>query len=394
MTFPGDEKPSSLSDQSVDGNVAGVTMTIGRIRTLASIAGILLALSAGQPDAAQKTAVVRALESGKRPEVEFMAEGDRVFRVVPPDAINALDQPEMIPAGEVSGIMGDAEPVLAVFDGGVARAWSTWMLDSREVVNDHLGEIPIAATWCPLANTGVVFVRSIDGEETTFGVSGALWRDALVLFDRKTHTYWSQVTGLAIRGPREGARLVEIPSVTTTWGAWRRLHPDTLILRPDAASRDGSPLAGYIDDPEQIGITRSIKPDPRLPGKSLVLGISDAGKSTAVPVDTLASLGVVQGRVGETPVAIVSVATRGGFGYDRRLSARTLDFERNQDGLLRDLQTGSTWDPESGRALTGALAGESLRRVDSRSAYWFTWASFHPSTEIVGLDHRGEPPLE
>jgi hypothetical protein len=316
--------------------------------------------------------------------VEFIAEGDRVFRLLPEDAIAAIDDPEMISAFEAAGIMQDNEPVLGVFDGNQARAYPTWYLDAHEVVNDRLGDTPIAATWCPLANTGVVYVRQVDGEETTFGVSGALWRDSLVLFDRKTSSYWSQVTGKAIRGPQQDTILTEVPSVTTTWDAWKRLHPETRVLRPDEGSRSGSPFAGYFEDSGRLGITRGIKADRRLPGKSLVVGIHEDDAATAVLLDSLSDLAVVQGSVNKTPVAVVSVASRGGFGYDRRLSGRTLDFEAGEKGRLRDLQTGSTWDPESGRALEGPLAGQTLRRIASRPAYWFIWVTFHPATDILG----------
>mgnify|MGYP001607249190 CR=1 FL=1 len=157
-------------------------------------------------------------------------------------------------------------------------------------------------------------------------------------------------------------------------------------MRPDDRSRSGSPFAGYFEDPGRLGITRSIKLDRRLPGKSLVVGIREDNATTAVLLDTLADRVVVQGWVGGTPVEIVSVASRGGFGYDRRVSTRTLNFESGLEGRLRDTQTGSSRNPESGRALAGPLAGATLRRGDARSAYWFIRATFHPATEILGQD--------
>lgn len=366
----------------------------GWFRFLACTVALLPAILMGLSTAGETRRTERSREFRKRPQPEFVADGVEVYRLLPPDAIAAIDEPEMIPAAEVAGIMSDDEPVLGVSDGAIARAWSIWMLDAHEVVNDRLGDTPIAATWCPLANTGVVFERIVDGAETTFGVTGALWRDSLVLFDRKTLTYWSQVAGLAIHGARRGAALVEIPSVTTTWGAWKTLHPETLVLRPDLSSRDGSPFAQYSKDPGRFGLTRTIKPDRRLPGKKLVLGVKDGEAATAIPLETLADRLVVQEQMGQTPVAIVSVARRGGFGYDRRVTSGTLDFEVDPQGGLRDRQTGSTWDPESGRAIGGALAGERLRRLTSRSAFWFTWASFHPATGVAGqhdLLVKGEP---
>jgi hypothetical protein len=53
------------------------------------------------------------------------------------------------------------------------------------------------------------------------------------MYDHQTGSYWFQMLGKAIIGPLTGRRLTMIPSMTITWGDWKRLHPDTLILRRD-----------------------------------------------------------------------------------------------------------------------------------------------------------------
>lgn len=83
----------------------------------------------------------------RRPSVEFVAEGDPVIRLLPPDGIPAIDEPDMIAAAQAEAIMRDDEPVVGVFDGKQARAYPTWFLDGHEIVNDRLGDLPIAATW-------------------------------------------------------------------------------------------------------------------------------------------------------------------------------------------------------------------------------------------------------
>ena len=54
---------------------------------------------------------------------------------------------EMIPASEAGEIMKDDEPVIGIFDGENARAYPTWFLDGHEIVNDRIGQLPVAATW-------------------------------------------------------------------------------------------------------------------------------------------------------------------------------------------------------------------------------------------------------
>lgn len=86
-------------------------------------------------------------EAAARGKVEMEIEGDPVIRVLGQDGIPAIDDPDMITAREAALVMKDDEPVIAVFDGEHARAYPTWFLDGHEIVNDRLGELPIAATW-------------------------------------------------------------------------------------------------------------------------------------------------------------------------------------------------------------------------------------------------------
>ena len=74
-------------------------------------------------------------------------EGEPVLKLLPHDAIASVDEPRMVPAAEAGGFMQDDEMVIGVAEGQEARAYSIWHLDRHEIVNDRLGETPIAATW-------------------------------------------------------------------------------------------------------------------------------------------------------------------------------------------------------------------------------------------------------
>lgn len=89
--------------------------------------------------------VAVAASAAQLPEVASI-EGDPVATVLPPDAIPAIDEPDLVPAKRAR-FMQDAEPVLGVIHEGQARAYSLWHLDRHEIVNDRLGDTPIAATW-------------------------------------------------------------------------------------------------------------------------------------------------------------------------------------------------------------------------------------------------------
>lgn len=90
----------------------------------------------------------------------------------------------------------------------------------------------------------------VNGTPSTLGVSGMLWRDSLVMYDRATRSLWSQVNGKAVAGPLEGKRLEELSSEQTTWGEWKRRYPDTLVLVKPRLS--GSQYEQYFENPSRI----------------------------------------------------------------------------------------------------------------------------------------------
>lgn len=161
------------------------------------------------------------------------------------------------------GALDGSSVVVGVERDGAARAYPLSILWAHEAVNDDLGG-SLLVTYCSLCYSAVVVERTVAGEPTTFGVTGLLWqppeaafgvgdadggvfgaargdggddrtveRDSnLVLYDAATGSYWSQLAARAICGPRRGERLAFVPAEATTWGDWRRRHPDTDVLLP------------------------------------------------------------------------------------------------------------------------------------------------------------------
>ena len=132
-----------------------------------------------------------------------MQSGDEeLYMVLPKDAIRAIDKPEFEPVEKANLVMASEELVIGLVGEREQRAYSTWQLDRYEIVNDVFEGRPIAVTWCPLCGTGVVYDRTVGSQTLTFGVSGMLFRDALVMFDRETDTLWTHVDGRAMARDR------------------------------------------------------------------------------------------------------------------------------------------------------------------------------------------------
>lgn len=226
-----------------------------------------------------------------------------------------------------------------------------------------------------------------EGKPLTLGVSGKLWRDALVMFDRETRTLWSQVLGQAVAGPLEGIALEEVPSQVTTWKAWKVRHPDTLVLVKPPLRR--SSYSEYHSNPGTIGVLGSENPDGRLPVKMLVFGFEVEDTPVAVPLVLLEDAPVLGLVAHGQPLMIVSPPEESvALAYRRVVDGQTFDFEASEhDGsfALRDRQTGSIWSWESGESLAGELVGRRLEPYPGISVFWGVWARYHPGSEVVGL---------
>ncbi len=73
--------------------------------------------------------------------------GAPILTVLPRDAIPAIDRPEFVPVAAIDKQMQPDELVISVRDGTSARAYSTWLLNHHEIVNDVVDGVPLAVTW-------------------------------------------------------------------------------------------------------------------------------------------------------------------------------------------------------------------------------------------------------
>ena len=89
-----------------------------------------------------------------------------------------------------------------------------------------------------------MYAREVDGKTLEFGVSGLLWNSNVLMYDRATDSLWSQALHQAVTGPMSGKKLKKYPSTLTTWGKWRKAHPDTRALTFNTGYR-----RDYSEDP-------------------------------------------------------------------------------------------------------------------------------------------------
>ena len=165
----------------------------------------------------------------------------------PKDGIPAIWEPAHVPAAQETRL-DDREPVLTYeHPGEAARAYPIRYLMWHEIVNDVVGGVPIALTYCPLCNSAMVFDARVDGLRHTFGVSGKLRHSDMIMYDRETQSWWQQAVGEGVVGQHAGARLTQLPGWMESWAEFRDRNPDGLVMdEPEWRRAYGAnPYVGY-----------------------------------------------------------------------------------------------------------------------------------------------------
>ncbi|HVW11892.1 MAG TPA: DUF3179 domain-containing (seleno)protein [Bryobacteraceae bacterium] len=278
------------------------------------------------------------------------------------------------PPGTIA--LDDDSMVMSLTVAGETRAYPVGAMGYHHIANDTVGGVPVAATYCTVCHTGIVWKRLVDGRVLTFRLAGIHDGNAL-LRDDQTESVWQQSTGEAIYGPLKGKQMEFMSSHELSYGLWRAEHPHGRILKPVARFTSLYRNQGWEKFIEQFPAVMNTS-NTGMDARELVFGIATPTASKAFPARVLFSSRLVQDRVGEEPVLLV-------VGPDR-LSVRAFRIPAKTTFLLTgeaitDAETSSMWN-FSGCATHGPRAGECLKPVDVLKEYWFDWQHCHPATEI------------
>ena len=340
---------------------------------------VLLALTAGACSDPGPVAVVG--------DVTCDLDPDLLVSSLLPDAIPALTEPPMVPSHHPDAdYLLDSDRVLGVFMNGEARAYPHNILWHHEIVNDRIGDAWISVTFCPLTGSGLAFAPDLDGRRLDLGVSGLLFANNLVLYDRRTSdVYGPQLSVVGTCGGFRGSELELLPVQETSWDRWKSLHPSTTVVSKRAApGRDYTvyPYGSY-DELTDNSLLVPMSVDRSRAIKERVLAVRVGAGGRGFPYGELGELGdvvAINETIGGVPTAIFYEASSGetALAFDTRVVGRVLTFHVGAEGLWVDRETGTTWGID-GRALDGPLSGERLRtRADAYTLFWFAWRHFQP----------------
>lgn len=276
--------------------------------------------------------------------VKYIVDPEKIISGGPPkDGIPSIDSPSFVTVEEADRWIEDNELVLAIMYKGVKRVYPLQIMVWHEIVNDEIAGDAVLVTYCPLCGSGIAYERKINNESVEFGTSGKLYNSNLVMYDRKTNSYWSQIDGLAIVGELTGTELKPVSIDTVVWRDWKKAHPDSEVL-----SQDTGFIRPYGKDPYGNYYENSFvffpveNRDDRVHPKTVVFGIEVNGAYKAYKEEDLKQLKTIEDVVNSVRIRV----------------------ERDDAGVVK---------------ITNLDTGEEL--VKERD-FWFAWYAFHPDTGL------------
>ena len=354
------------------------------------------------------------------------------------EVAEASAPPSFVSQEDAAAWLEPQEPVAVLSLQDDAKIYPLQILTWHEIVNDTLGDVPVAVTFCPLCNSALAFDRRVPldeealesvqnlnpeaevasleptfidayaaqvgevevsrGLEVTFGVSGLLYNSNLLMFDSEASTLWSQILGEGNVGTLTDTELLRLPAQIVSFEQAREAFPDAPVLSQDTGYRrryGQNPYVGYDAVGSPAFLFRGVT-DGRLTPKERVVSVVQGEETAAYPFEILSQEHVINDELNGTPLTVFwqegtasALDTQGiaegqdvgAVGvFDRRLGDRELTFEW-REGAFVDSETNSTWNL-LGEAVAGELSGEQLSPIVHDNTLWFAWAAFKPETKV------------
>ncbi len=299
------------------------------------------------------------------------------------DCIPSIDSPQYSNIGGNNlGFLDDNDLVVGIWDGSQYIAYPHPILDWHEVVNED----GFSISYCPLTGSAIHFETSSE-----FGVSGKLYNSNLIMYDRKSDSYWPQMLLKSAAGERQNESLKLLPLLETTWGSWKKLFPNSKVLNSNTNyNRDYRqyPYGEYKtcsshSCPDYIYFPVAVN-DDRLPAKERVVTIISDNDALAIKINSYDNPEIIHTTLNDNKyVIVVSGKDNIGIAFqtDKTLIIENWDIANGNITLVEHNST-DRWNI-LGNALDGNQTNEELGIVNSYIAYWFSVAAFYPDTEIL-----------
>jgi hypothetical protein len=312
--------------------------------------------------------------------------------------IPPLDDPKFTTFQDAGQWLGGRESVIALELNGDTRAYPFQIMTWHEIVNDVIGGLPVAVTFCPLCNSAIVFDRRLNGTAYDFETSGKLRNSDLIMWDRQTESWRQQFTGEGIVGELADEQLTFLPASIISLPDFKTAYPEGQVFSIDTGlshSYGVNPYAGYDPADSSPFLLRGDLDGRRLP-KERVAAVTLGGEDVAFPFTILEKERVVSYAVDDEELVVFfasgtfSALDQSAIERSRDVGATgvfapVLDGQRLtfavQGESIVDNETGSIWNV-LGQATEGPISGSRLIPIVHANHFWFSWGAFKPNTII------------
>jgi len=299
------------------------------------------------------------------------------------DGIPPLRNPKMIAAKDAK-YLDDSNIVFGLEVNGDARAYPKRIMAWHEMFVDEVGGVPVAGVYCTLCGSMILYKTEHGGVNHQIGTSGFLYRSNKLMYDKETQSLWNTLWGRPVIGKLVGKdiELERMSIVTTTWGEWKKRHPDTKVLSLDTGhKRDYGEGAAYREyfatDELMFGVP---KLDKRLKNKDEVLGLvfsKHPDKPLAIGVGFLSENPLYHKNVGDLDFVVLTDKS----GASRVYETKGTKFKNWDRGSTVTDVNGAKWTVTESKLTSPG--GEELFRLPAHRAFWFGWFSAYSNTELV-----------
>ncbi|MGB3149191.1 MAG: DUF3179 domain-containing protein [Maribacter sp.] len=299
------------------------------------------------------------------------------------DGIPPLRNPEMITAADANYLKDD-NVVFGIKVNGDARAYPKRILAWHEMFVDTVGDVPVAGVYCTLCGTVILYKTEQEGVNYQLGTSGFLYRSNKLMYDKSTQSLWSTLEGEPVIGPLvgKGIQLEYLSVVTTTWGEWKKRHPETSVLSLNTGHRrdygEGVAYQNYFSTDDLMFTIPKI--DSSLKNKDEILSIrlpKVSPDNIAISSKFLQKNPVYNSKIAEIPFTVFTDKS----GAHRVYFTKDLKFNTyDRDNIVYD-STGKKWKLQEERMISEN--GKELRRFPSHNAFWFGYKAAFPKTKLI-----------
>ena len=205
------------------------------------------------------------------------------------------------------------------------------------------------------------------------------------MYDKKTQSLWNTIKGEPVLGPLvdKGIKLEHLSVVTTTWGEWKRRHPDTTVLSEKTGFNrnygEGVAYQNYFGTHELMFNTPFN--DSRLKNKQEVLALrfpASPKQQLAIDTEFLNKNPLYKNRIGPQKLLILTDRSGANRVYDPK-DVNFVSYDR--DSIVVD-DKGIKWNLTESEL----IAKNDKRRLNNlpyHRAFWFGWHATFPETRLI-----------